>query len=198
MHEKKKRILSWVNYFLINFVEQRHQFDLFWNYPEARHSWVQKQNEGKEVNKASIVTVNRVASSGRKEKVKKKGGTDTKKGRSHSAIKIKKNEIGTSYRYDGTDQVGCILSLATVTWSRLLDVGAGEAQHSRQATDTPHVPKALILFFGERFIAWSQRCPFLGECRRSLRHSRKWRACLSYGPAPGPTFRKSFVPNFPV
>ena len=49
------------------------------------------------------------------------------------------------------------------------------------------VPRTLTLLEVTRFIAWRLRRTFLGECRRGPRHFDECRACLGYGPAPGPT-----------
>ena len=51
-------------------------------------------------------------------------------------------------------------------------------------------PQALTLLGGAGFITWRLRHPFLGERRRGPRHFWSRRACLGYGPAPGPTEKK--------
>ena len=80
---------------------------------------------------------------------------------------------------------------------RLPGAGAGEAWHSRSAaeTDIPRAsgnrPQVLTLIGRARFI------PFLGGCRRGLRHFWECRRCLGYGPAPRPTLKKTLCHTRP-
>ena len=54
---------------------------------------------------------------------------------------------------------------------------------------SPH--PALTLLGGARFIAWHLRCLFFWEYWQSPMHFLKCQACLSYGPPPGPTLKKT-------
>ena len=79
-----------------------------------------------------------------------------------------------------TDSGGCLI------W---------EAPHSRDAADSPHdskgaVPQVLTLLGEARFVALRPMRPFSGECRRGSWTFWNRRACLSYGPAPGPTLKR--------
>ena len=60
------------------------------------------------------------------------------------------------------------------------------------------IPKALNLLGEARFISWWLKCLFLGEFQWSLRLFWKCRACLGYGPAPGPIFKKVLMPHSTV
>ena len=76
------------------------------------------------------------------------------------------------------DLVGCVLVTVAVGWGVpwLAFLSFRGLSH-----------QALTLFEGARFIAWHQRCLFLGEYWRGLRHFWSCQVCLGYGPAPGPT-----------
>ena len=58
-------------------------------------------------------------------------------------------------------------------------------------------PQVLTLMGGVRFIAWRLRYPFLGECRRGLRHFGECWMHLGSGPVPGPTLKKALCHTCP-
>ena len=59
-------------------------------------------------------------------------------------------------------------------------------------------PQALTLLRGARFISWCLQCLFLGECRRDPKPFWSHRACLAYGPALGPAYKKVSCHTRPV
>ena len=59
-------------------------------------------------------------------------------------------------------------------------------------------PQALTLFGGVGFIARRLRGPFLGECRRGLRHFWKCRARVGYASAPEPTLKNALCHTRPL
>ena len=95
-----------------------------------------------------------------------------------------------------------MLTKSAATLSRLPDVGAEEAQHSRHAANTPRAsggqPLGSSLLGGVRFIALRPRRPFLGKYQRGLRHFWSRRVCQDYGLVSGPTLKKASYRTCPV
>ena len=50
--------------------------------------------------------------------------------------------------------------------------------------------QVLTLSARARFIIWRLRWPFLEECKQDPKYFWKCRACVGYGPAPGPTLKR--------
>ena len=90
-----------------------------------------------------------------------------------------------------------------VTRSRLLDVGAGEAQHSRLAADPPRAsggrfPRLKPSSEEARFIAWHLRHLFFMRIPTGPVAFFDLPACLGNGPALGPTSKKPLYHTRPV